>query len=135
MELQIPRRVCPEISSESILRAKAVRYRQNLVRVVQMEANKHHRSGSLPRPRAYAVGNTAENDRVIVYGISERQKQPDDIRTVEQHQIQVSQRGVPEQRLLRGHSGEKCAYIHKESDERRRSVRSADSGFVRSVYG
>ena len=74
MELQIPRRVCSEISSESILRAKAVRYRQNLARVVQMEANKHHRSGSLPRPCAYAVGNTTENERVIVCGISERQR-------------------------------------------------------------
>lgn len=41
------------------------------------------------------VHMTAENERVIVYGISERQKQPDDIRTVEQHQIQVSQQGVP----------------------------------------
>lgn len=52
------------------------------------------KSGTISTKSCVSCTNTAENKRVIVYGISERQKQSDDIRMVEQHQIQVSQQGV-----------------------------------------
>ncbi len=44
-----------------------------------MERREHNRSGVVPGPCAHAVGNTAEDEGVIVHGVLERKKRDDDL--------------------------------------------------------
>ena len=65
-----------------------------------MERRKYHRSRGLHRPHTHAGRNTAEDERKQLYGIPEREKQPDDLRKVGEHEVQVPQQRVLVQRLL-----------------------------------
>ena len=87
---------------------------------------------------SYAGGDTAENQCVGFHGVSEREKQFADIRSMEQHQIQVQESRILVQRVLCGHSWEKYKKdkgVYPTSAGRRRSVGAADTGYVRPVYG
>jgi len=90
-----------------------------------MERSERAGSGSLSRSYSYAGGNTAENQRIGLHGVSEREKQFADIRSVEQHQIQVQESRILVQRVLCGYSWEKYKKdkgIYQASAGRRRSV-------------
>ena len=75
MELQIPYSNCAQIiSKESVFRRKEKGGRKNTATVMRMERDKDNRSGGMPRPCAYAVGDTAKSIGVELYGVSEREE-------------------------------------------------------------
>ena len=68
-----------------------------------VERRGDHRSRSMPRSYPYAVVDSAEDQRVRVYGLSERKEQLDDLPKMGQHEIQIQEPAILVQRLLRGH--------------------------------
>ena len=54
MELQIPHRICAEISAQSIFRREAQRDRENTAAVVRMEKGDDPRGGSMPGSYSHA---------------------------------------------------------------------------------
>lgn len=87
MELQISHRLCAKVPEEGILRRKAAGNRGDLENAVRLEGDQYHRSGGVPRPRAYAPGNTAKGFDIKFHGISQREKQSDDIREVSRAEV------------------------------------------------
>ena len=61
----------------------------------------------MPRSYPYAVVDSAEDQRVRVYGLSERKERLDDLPKMGQHEIQIQEPAILVQRLLRGHGREK----------------------------
>ncbi len=53
----------------------------------------------------YACGDSAQNERIRLYGISEREKQSDALRAVWLFEIQIQEQGVLVQRVLRRYGG------------------------------
>lgn len=59
----------------------------------------------LCRSYPYACGDPAQNERIRLYGISEREKQSDALRAVWRYEIQIQEQGVLVQRVLRQYGG------------------------------
>lgn len=55
-------------------RRKVLRNGSYIERTVQMERGKYSGSGSMPRSCTYAPGNTAEDECIKLYGLSQREK-------------------------------------------------------------
>ena len=87
----------------------------------------------------YVGGDTAEDERVWLRGVSQGEKQPDHPRTTWEPKVQVWQSGVLVQGILRGHDREKHeahSGVYPESAERRPNVRPDQAqGVRRPVYG
>ena len=79
MELQIPYRLCAKVSEKSILQRKKKRSRKNPEDTLRMEEGEDPRSRGMPRPCAYALGDTAEILRFKFRGIPEREEQPNEL--------------------------------------------------------
>lgn len=82
MELQIPYCLCAKVSEKSILQRKKSGGRKNLKDVVRVEEGEDHRSRGVSGSCAYALGDTAQGKRFEFYGVSQREKQSDDLRKV-----------------------------------------------------
>ena len=120
-----------EVQEESVLQRKETRGRENTENTLRMEKDKNCGSRSMSRSCTYAGRNTAESSDIKLYGISEREKQPDDLRKVSGAEIQISESGILVQRILRGHSREKCkkdTRIYSKPIRRRQSRGTADDG-------
>ena len=61
MELQIPHRICAEISAQSILWREAQRDRENTETAMRMEKGENRRGRSMSRSCTYASRDTAQN--------------------------------------------------------------------------
>ena len=57
-------------------------------------------------PHPHAIGDTAEVQCIECDGLSQGEEQPDDLREVGEHEIQVSEPGVLVPRVLCGHGRE-----------------------------
>ena len=80
------------------------------------------RSRGMPRPCAYALGDTAQSKRIQFHGVSQREEQSNDLRKVPGIEIQVSEQGVLVPWVLRRHGREKCKKdrgVHPSSVGRR----------------
>ena len=122
MELQIPYRLCAKVSEKSILQRKKKRSRKNPEDTLRMEEGENPRSRGMPRPCAYALGDTAQSKRIQFHGVSQREEQSNDLRKVPGIEIQVSEQGVLVPWVLRRHSREKCKKdrgVHPSSVGRR----------------
>ena len=62
----------------------------------------------MPGPCAYAGGNPTKGSGIELYGLSKREKQPNDIREVPGITLQVQESGILVPGILCGHGGEKC---------------------------
>ena len=56
-----------------------IRNRSDTERAMQMERSKHNRSRGMPWPCTYAFRDTAKDEYIKFYRISQREKQLDDI--------------------------------------------------------
>ena len=75
------------------------------------------RSGSVPGSYPYAGEYPANAESRLLHGVSEREKQPDDIRQTCKFEIQIWESAFLVQRVLRGYSWAKSEgdrVIHKE---------------------
>ena len=63
--------------------------RRNPENAVQLEEDKNSRGRGMPGSCAYARRNTAEGSSIEFHGISQGEKQPDDLRKVSGAEIQV----------------------------------------------
>ena len=131
MELQISHSLRTEVQEESVLQRKETRGRKNTENTLRMEKDKNRGSRSMSRSCTYAGRNTTESSDIKLYGISQREKQPDDLRKVSGAEIQISESGILVQRILRGHGREKCkedTRIYSKPIRRRQSRGTADDG-------
>ena len=113
VELQVSHSVRAEVSEKSILCGKTTLDRSDTKTVMQVERGNDTGSGSMPGSCAYACGDTSEVQCFAIHGISEREKQPDDIREMGKHEVQVSEQRILVQRIL-------CRYGRKEHEEDKR---------------
>ena len=79
MELQVPYRICPAISTTNRVWEDQNEHRSNTADIVRAEESGDFRSGSMPRPHSHVGEHPPELERVPIYGIPEREKLPDDI--------------------------------------------------------
>ena len=104
-----------------------------------MEEDKHHRSGAVSGPHTYAGGNSAEDERVGICGISQRKKQLDDPRAPWESEVQTRESDILVPWILRGHDWEKHQAnrgVHPKPAEGRSGVGSDQAQRVRRpVYG
>jgi len=105
MELQIPYRICTEISPQSVLQGKKSSNRKNLAGTVWMERRKDHRSRSMPGSYPSLRRDPPEIFYFGVHGISKGKKRCKDVWAIRRTQIQISQSGVLVQGILRRHRG------------------------------
>ena len=103
----------PKYRRKVFYKEKETRGRENTENTLRMEKDKNCGSRSMSRSCTYAGRNTAESSDIKLYGISEREKQPDDLRKVSGAEIQISESGILVQRILRGHNREKCKKIQE----------------------
>ena len=78
-----------------------------------MEEGEDPRSGGMPRPCAYALGDTAQSKRIQFHGVSQREEQSNDLRKVPGIEIQVSEQGVLVPWVLRRHGRENAKKIEE----------------------
>ena len=78
-----------------------------------MEEGENPRSRGMPRPCAYALGDTAQSKRIQFHGVSQREEQSNDLRKVPGIEIQVSEQGVLVPWVLRRHSRENAKKIEE----------------------
>ena len=78
MALQIPSRVCAEVSQTGDLSLVGGGCRGNPAGFVRTEESGDYRGGMLSRPYPYAGGNPALYERGRIHGVPEEQEQPDD---------------------------------------------------------
>ena len=79
MELQVSHSVCAEVQKKSVLQRKKTGGRRNSKNTVQLEEDKNHRGRSLPGPCTYAGRDTSKGGGIKLHGISQREKQFDDL--------------------------------------------------------
>ena len=70
---------------------------------MRMERGSDNRGGAMRGSCTYAGGNTAKGSGVKLYGVSEREKQLNDIRAISRAEIQISEPGILVLRILCGH--------------------------------
>ena len=75
MELQIPYRICAEISPESVLEGKTSGSRENSAAAVRMERGKDNRGRSVPGSHPSIRGDTAKDVGIKLYGVLKREEQ------------------------------------------------------------
>ena len=78
-----------------------------------MEEGENPRSRGMPRPCAYALGDTAQSKRIQFHGVSQREEQSNDLRKVPGIEIQVSEQGVLVPWVLRRHGRENAKKIEE----------------------
>ena len=83
--------ICAEISAQSILWTETQRNRRDFKNTVQLEEGENCRGRGVPRSYPHAGRDTAEIFGLELYGVSEREKQPDAVREIPRAEIQVSQ--------------------------------------------
>ena len=76
--LQIPSRIRAQISRAGDLSPVEAGRGKNSAGFVRTEESSDYRGGVLPRPYPYAGGNPALHERGRIYGVPEKQEQPDD---------------------------------------------------------
>ena len=113
MELQISHRICTEVPEEGIFWRETRSDRKNTKTTMRMEGGRDTRSGNMPGPCTYAGKYPTESGSIEFYGVSERKKQSDDLRTVWESEIQVQRTGILVSRVL-------CRYGRKEQTKDRR---------------
>ena len=79
MELQISCSVCTKVQEASILQRKKADNRRNIKATVCKKEREYSGSRDMPGPYTYAVGDTAEAERIEFYGVFEGEKQFNDI--------------------------------------------------------
>ena len=89
MEMSIPRSIRAEISENGDIRRNQGRYWEDIEATMPAKRNRNHRSGAVQRPRTYAHQDSAEVQRIANHGISQRKKQPNDIRSPCKPKVQV----------------------------------------------
>ena len=67
---------------------------------MRMERGSDNRGGAMRGSCTYAGGNTAKGSGVKLYGVSEREKQLNDIRAISRAEIQISEPGILVSRIL-----------------------------------
>ena len=63
--------------------------RENTKATMRIERSRNPRSGDMPRPCTYAGKYSTESISIELYGVLKGKKQPDDLRTVWESEIQV----------------------------------------------
>ena len=89
---------------------------------MRVERSRDHRMRDLSGPCAYTGGNTAEDQRIRIHGISERQEQHDDIPKIREHEICIPEPLILVQGILCRHGRqehESDQGIHSEPVEDR----------------
>ena len=84
-----------------------------------VEGSRDNRRGSMPGSYTPAVKYPAQNERVRIYGIPEREKQSDDIKEIRKHEI-----CIPKPRILV--QGILCGYSRKEYKSNKRIYSKSD---------
>ena len=106
---------------------------------MRAQGSDNPRGRSLPRSHPHVGKHTAEDQRIGLYGISEREKLSDDIRPICEFEVSVRKSEILVPRLLCGYSGaeqESDRGVHPESAERGQRVRATDNERgSRPVYG
>ena len=74
MELQVSRGICAKIQEKSVLRSVSWRNWEDIAKFMRVETGKYNRSRDMFRPRTYVAWDTAQNERVGIYGVSQRQE-------------------------------------------------------------
>ena len=72
-----------------------------------MERGGNHRRGSMPRPHPPVGKYPAKDKREQLHGVSEREKQPDDIPKVWKYEVCIQESRILVQRILCRYDGEK----------------------------
>ena len=62
---------------------------------MSMEGSRYNRRGNMPGSYTYAGEYTTQNERFGIYGIFEREEQPDDIPKMGKHEV-----CIPKPRIL-----------------------------------
>ena len=79
MAMQVPYSICTEIPQTDRVWKDQGRRGKNLTGTEREKRGGDHRGGVLPGSHPYAGVDTAAHECVRVYGVSEKQKQSDDI--------------------------------------------------------
>lgn len=87
VELQIPYRVCAEISQKSILQGKASSNRKDFAAVMRMERCKDHRSRSMSGSYSSFRGDSTEVLHFEFYGIPQRKKCCNAVRAIRRTEV------------------------------------------------
>ena len=72
-----------------------------------MERSRSDRGRDMSRSHTHVGKYPAQNERSGIHGISEREKQPDDISEMGEHEVCIPQPRILVQGILCGHSREK----------------------------
>ena len=87
MELQIPHRVCAEISAQTVLQRKSKRDWRDFETAQRMERSKNSRSRNVPGSHPHAGGDPTEIECGRVHRISHLEKQFNDFSTTRKSEV------------------------------------------------
>ena len=107
MELQVSYSVCPQISTESILRRAQKGSAGNIKEVVGVEKRGDHRTRSMSGSYTYSCVAATQNERFGIYGVSERKECNNHISEMGKYEICIPKSRILVQRILCGYGGEK----------------------------
>ena len=129
MELQILFGVCAKVSTKSILWREESGDRKDTKTAMRMEGSKHNRGRDVPRPCAYAGGNTAKDSSIELYGVFKGKKQYNAVRAIRRVEVQISKSRILVQGVLRGYGRKEyepnCG-IHSEPTKGRSANRAVN---------
>ena len=74
MELQISHSVCAEVPAQSILQGETSSSRENITATMRVERRKNYRGRGMPKPHPSVCGDTTEDFRVTLHGVSKREE-------------------------------------------------------------
>ena len=104
MEVSIPYRICTQIQTTIHIWTDQEGYRTNSAEIMWAKRCGNYRSRSMSRPYSHANQHTAQAQCITNHGVSQREKQPNDIRPACEFKIQVRRPAFLGKRVLRGHS-------------------------------
>ena len=91
MELQVSHRVCTEVQEASILWRETDRNTGDTEETVPMERCGSDRGRGMPGSHTHVGEHTAQNERCGIYGVPEREEQPDDFPKMGEDEICIPQ--------------------------------------------
>ena len=95
--------ICSQIQKASHIWTDQEGCRTNSAETMRIKRYGNYRSRSMPRPYSHANQHTAQAQCITNHGVSQRKKQPNDIRPAYEFKIQVRRQAFLGKRVLCGH--------------------------------
>ena len=85
--MQVPHSICAEIQEKSILRKQETRDKRDIAEIMPMERCRDSGGRSMSRSHTHVGKHPAQDERIRIHGIFEREKRPVNIPKMGKHEI------------------------------------------------